>query len=45
MTHDAATGCSFGVGRLCASQDEAGSMQYGYDAFGNVLIQTRTEPA
>ncbi len=42
-TYDSGTGCTFGLGRLCALLDESGSTAYGYDAFGNLLAQTHTE--
>jgi RHS repeat-associated protein len=29
--------CVFGLGRLCRIQDESGSTDYGYDAYGNVV--------
>ena len=42
-TWDAAAGCTFGVGRLCAITDNGGSTRYAYDARGNRVSQTRTE--
>lgn len=40
---DGAQGCSYGVGRLCAVTDVAGSTTYAYDARGNLVSKTRTE--
>ena len=37
--------CVNGVGRLCEIQDESGALQYEYDAFGNVVKQSRVELA
>jgi YD repeat-containing protein len=42
-TWDAAAGCTFGIGRLCAITDNGGSTSYAYDARGNRVSQTRTE--
>eukprot|EP01041_Mallomonas_annulata_P015344 gene15344-32492_t len=42
-TWDAAAGCTFGIGRLCAITDNGGSTRYAYDARGNRVSQTRTE--
>ncbi len=42
-SYDGASGCSFGLGRLCAVVDESGTTAYGYDAFGNVLVQAHVE--
>jgi RHS repeat-associated protein len=42
-TYDTATGCTFGLGRLCAVADAAGTGGYAYDAFGNLVTQTRVE--
>ncbi|OQW85720.1 MAG: hypothetical protein BWK72_20860 [Rhodoferax ferrireducens] len=42
-TWDAGAGCTFGIGRLCAVTDSAGSTSYAYDARGNRTSQTRTE--
>jgi RHS repeat-associated protein len=41
--YDSGANCSFGIGRLCQAQDAAGAVQYAYDAFGNVVTDTRTE--
>jgi RHS repeat-associated protein len=35
--------CPFGVGRLCERHDESGTWRYEYDAFGNVVKETRVE--
>ena len=35
--------CPFGVGRLCERHDESGTWRYEYDAFGNVVRETRIE--
>ena len=35
--------CAFGVGRLCARDDESGDYAYAYDAFGNLTDRTFTE--
>src|SRR5512147_1001272 len=32
-----------GIGRLCQVVDASGTTQYGYDAFGNILTQSKTE--
>jgi len=42
-TYDSASGCTFGLGRLCSVVDESGGTAYAYDAFGNVLVQTHAE--
>ena len=42
-TYDSHTGCTFGLGRLCAVVDESGGTAYAYDAFGNRLVETHTE--
>jgi len=42
-TYDSASGCSFGLGRLCSVVDESGGTAYAYDAFGNMLVQTHAE--
>jgi RHS repeat-associated protein len=42
-THDLGTGCTDGLGRLCQVTEGQGSTAYGYDAFGNIVTQTRTE--
>jgi len=42
-TWDAAVGCTFGIGRLCAITDNGGSTRYAYDARGNRVSQTRIE--
>ena len=35
--------CSLGVGRLCQLQDESGTMSFEYDAFGNIVKETKVE--
>ena len=35
--------CTFGIGRLCQRTDESGTWDYEYDAFGNMVTQTRVE--
>ena len=37
--------CAFGLGRLCARDDESGAYAYAYDAFGNStqMVFTETE--
>ena len=35
--------CTAGIGRLCQVADASGTTQYSYDAFGNVLTQSKTE--
>jgi len=35
--------CTLGIGRLCAVADASGTTQYGYNAFGNVLTESKTE--
>ena len=35
--------CPFGIGRLCEMQDESGTMSYEYDAFGNIVKETKVE--
>jgi RHS repeat-associated protein len=42
-SYDSASGCNFGLGRLCSVVDESGGTAYGYDDFGNQLVQTHTE--
>ncbi len=42
-TYDSHTGCTFGLGRLCAVLDESGTTAFGYDPFGNVLVQIHVE--
>lgn len=39
-TYDA---CPHGIGRVCRIDDESGTLQYEYDAFGNVARTRRTE--
>ena len=39
-TYDA---CPFGLGRLCARDDESGAYDYTYDAFGNATTMNFTE--
>ena len=36
-------GCAFGKGMLCKVEDESGTTEYSYDAFGNVTSQKHTE--
>jgi RHS repeat-associated protein len=43
FVYDTGETCSAGIGRLCRVQDESGATAYGYDAFGNVLTQTKQE--
>ena len=43
FTWDAATGCTFGIGRLCQLTDSNGSNSYAYDDRGNLTSRTRTE--
>ena len=35
--------CTFGKGMLCKTEDESGTTEYSYDAFGNVTSQKHTE--
>ena len=35
--------CSQGVGRLCAINDESGLLEFEYDAYGNRLVESRTQ--
>lgn len=42
-TWDSAPGCTYGVGRLCAVIDGAGSSRFAYDSRGHLLSHTRTE--
>ena len=42
-THDAGTGCTNGVGRLCQVTDQSGTTAYAYDAYGNVTEHQKTE--
>lgn len=42
FTYDQGTGCTFGIGRICARQDQSGTELYAYDAFGNLTQQTHT---
>ena len=35
--------CDFGIGRLCAVDDESGRTEYHYDAFGNIIEVHHTE--
>jgi RHS repeat-associated protein len=42
FTYDQGTGCTFGIGRLCARQDQSGTERYAYDTFGNLTRQTDT---
>jgi len=44
-TYDLGTGCTYGLGRLCQVTEGQSSTAYGYDAFGNIVTQTRTEGA
>ena len=37
--------CTQGIGRLCHVQDESGTTDYAYDAFGNITQQKKTELA
>jgi len=37
--------CAFGLGYLCAMNDESGSTAYAYDTFGNVVTKSFTEIA
>jgi RHS repeat-associated protein len=41
--YDVGDNCAFGVGRLCAVQDASGTSEYGYDPFGNVTEQRKSE--
>ena len=43
LIYDAGTNCAHGIGRLCRVEDESGVTEYGYDAFGNVTEQHKTE--
>lgn len=38
--YDQGTGCTNGIGRLCARQDQSGTERYAYDSFGEVTQQT-----
>jgi RHS repeat-associated protein len=42
LTYDAGPSCTAGLGRLCTAVDQSGITQYGYDAFGNLIVQSRT---
>jgi RHS repeat-associated protein len=42
-TYDSGANCTAGVGRLCQVVDASGTTQYGYDAFGNITQQRKTE--
>jgi RHS repeat-associated protein len=42
-TYDSGTNCTAAKGRLCQVIDESGTTQYGYDSFGNILTQIKTE--
>jgi RHS repeat-associated protein len=42
-TYDTGTNCTAGVGRPCQVVDASGTTQYGYDAFGNITQQRKTE--
>ncbi|MFL6621609.1 MAG: RHS repeat-associated core domain-containing protein [Sulfurifustis sp.] len=42
-TYDSGTNCTNGVGRLCQVTDASGTTQYGYDAFGNITQEQKTE--
>jgi RHS repeat-associated protein len=42
-SYDAGANCTLGIGRLCRVSDESGTTEYGYDAFGNVTLQRKTE--
>jgi RHS repeat-associated protein len=42
-SYDSGANCPAGVGRLCQVVDAAGTTQYGYDAFGNIVLQRNTE--
>jgi RHS repeat-associated protein len=35
--------CPFGTGRLCRRIDESGTWEYVYDAFGNIVRETKVE--
>lgn len=45
LTYDQGSGCSNGIGRLCKVSDQSGITTYAYDAFGNILTETHTDPA
>lgn len=42
-TYDSGANCTAGAGRLCQVVDASGTTQYGYDAFGNIIQQRKTE--
>ena len=42
-TWDTATGCTYGIGRLCQVTDAAGSSSFAYDNQGNRIRLTRVE--
>ncbi|MFL6624673.1 MAG: RHS repeat-associated core domain-containing protein, partial [Sulfurifustis sp.] len=42
-TYDSGTNCTAGIGRLCQVTDASGTTQYGYDAYGNVTREQKTE--
>ncbi|MFL6621742.1 MAG: DUF6531 domain-containing protein, partial [Sulfurifustis sp.] len=42
-TYDSGTNCTAGIGRLCQVVDASGTTQYGYDAYGNVTREQKTE--
>jgi RHS repeat-associated protein len=42
-TYDTGPNCTAGIGRLCQVVDASGTTQYGYDAFGNITQQRKTE--
>jgi len=35
--------CPFGLGRICQRTDESGTWSYEYDAFGNIVKETKVE--
>ncbi|ANJ67403.1 hypothetical protein A9404_08435 [Halothiobacillus diazotrophicus] len=40
LTYDQGQNCSYGNGRLCSVQDQSGTTQYAYDAYGNTVTAT-----
>jgi len=41
--YDTGTNCGLGLGRLCTVTDQSSATQYGYDAYGNITTQIKTE--
>jgi RHS repeat-associated protein len=43
FTYDSGVSCTYGIGRLCAVQDESGLTHYAFDPFGNIVEQKKTD--